>query len=304
MKLTKIITTRPYNELDITFWPTDICNFNCSYCFPGSKDGIYRFEKNLDIVLNKFKKLFADYSSIGKDKFNITIAGGGEPTLWPILDQFCSQITLLENVKIQLVTNGSRTLKWWSNNAKYLDKVHLSCHSEDVDIDHFINVADVLTQKGTEVTAMMLMDAKRWDLCVSYIDKMQHSKEQWKILAKEVVAAPGHDIDSYTNKQLEYIKRSTKRFVFFEKDISEYRTVESLGFYDDKSFPAYNNTYIANKQNYFKGWNCNMPVERISVDAGLNIKGSCGVNFDKLDSIICPLDCCDCQPDTHITKFI
>lgn len=302
MNLDRIITTRPYDELDITFWPTDICNFNCSYCFAGSKSGVYRYPKDLDMVLEKFETLFKQYSLHDKTHYNLTIAGGGEPTLWPHLDEFCKRVLELANVKIELVTNGSRTINWWSKNAKYINKAILSCHAEDVDIKHFINVADTLHEKGTEVLAMMLMDASNWEKCIEYVENMQRSQHTWTIIAKEVVASPGRDIDSYTQEQLDYVKEPVKRFAFKSKDIAEYRTVESLGFYGDKTFPAFNNTYIVNKQNFFKGWKCSMPLERISIDAGMNIKGSCGLTFENIKPIVCTKNCCDCQPDTHITK--
>jgi hypothetical protein len=150
---------------------------------------------------------------------------------------------------------------------------------------------------------MMLMDAKEWDRCLAYATKMLNSRLPWNVQLKEVVSSPGRDIDSYTQEQLDYLKDPIKRFTL-GRDISQYRHVESLGFYGDKQFPATANTYITNKQNYFKGWNCNMPLERIAVDAGLNVSGSCGVKFDKIETIVCPKDCCDCQPDTHITKLM
>ena len=303
MNLDRIITTRPYNELDITFWPTDICNFNCSYCFPGIKDGVYRYPKDLDIVINKFTNLFAQYASHNKTHYNLSIAGGGEPTLWPHLEEFCERVINLANVKIELVTNGSRTIDWWSKNAKYINKAILSCHVQDVDIEHFVKVADTLHSNGTEVLAMMLMDAQNWNQCIEYVDYMQNSNHTWTIIAKEVVSAPGSDISSYSQEQLEYVRDPIKRFAFKSKDISEYRTVESIGFYGDKTFPAFNNTYIVNNQNYFKDWKCNVPLERISIDAGLNVKGSCGLTFDKIESITCTKNCCDCQSDTHITKW-
>ena len=298
MNLTKIISTRKYDELEITFWPTDICNFNCAYCFPGSTSGKYKYS-DVNIALEKFKSIFAQYN---KSKYNITIAGGGEPTLWPKLEYFCKEIKTVADVRITLVSNGSRTLRWWNDNAKYIDEAVLSCHVQDVNIDHFIEVADSLYKSGTEVLAMMLMDAQDWDRCVSYLNKMLESKFPWNIQAKEVVSSPGRDIDSYTKEQLEYMSQPIKRFTL-GKDISQYRYVESLGFYDNKQFPATANTYIINKQNYFEGWKCNMPLERIAIDAGLNISGSCGIQFKKLEPIICTKKCCDCQPDTHITKW-
>jgi organic radical activating enzyme len=298
MNLTKIISTRNYDELEIVFWPTDICNFNCPYCFPGSTEGKWRYS-DVDLALKTFKEIFDRYK---KRKYNLFIAGGGEPTLWPKLEYFCEKVKELANCRIVLISNGSRTLRWWEDNAKFIDEAVLSCHVQDVNIDHFINVADTLYERGTEVLGLMLMDAQEWNRCVEYINKMLDSRLPWNVQAKEVVSSPGRDIDSYTQEQMDFLRDPIKRFTI-SKDLSQYNYVQSLGFYNDKQFTATANTYIMNKQNYFKGWKCNMPLERIAVDAGLNVKASCGVKFDKLEAVICTKDCCDCQPDTHITKW-
>ena len=304
----RIISTKNNYELEITYWPTDICNFNCPYCFAGSTEGKYRYPKDLDEELEKFKKLFSRYSQLGKTQFNLTIAGGGEPTLWPKLDEFCERIKQLANVKINLVSNASRTLSWWERNAKFLECVVLSCHVKDVDIEHYINVADSLFERNINVVAMMVMDASEWDTCVEYISKMLNSKYSWTIQAKEVVESPGRDVDSYTQEQLNYIKQPLKRLEPSDRilqHINEYSLIESVGLYKDGSAQVANtNKYINGKENYFKGWKCNFPLERISINASGKIQGSCGVEFDVNNPapIICSKTCCGCPPDTHISK--
>ena len=89
-ELIKIITTQEPNLLDIRFWPTDICNYNCAYCFPGSVTNKLRYPKNIDTVIKNFRILFNSYiQKHNKTKFKINIVGGGEPTLWPYFAQFC-----------------------------------------------------------------------------------------------------------------------------------------------------------------------------------------------------------------------
>ena len=74
----KIVSTQESNLLQIRFFPTDICNFNCSYCFPGSHNEKYRYPKNVDTVIKNFRKLFDLYTTnLGKTRFHLLIAGGG-----------------------------------------------------------------------------------------------------------------------------------------------------------------------------------------------------------------------------------
>jgi organic radical activating enzyme len=320
-KLIRIISTNDSTELTITYHPTDICNFKCPYCFPGSTPGIFRYPKDLDQVLSGFQQLFDAYNYYKKTKFNLTIAGGGEPTLWPKLDKFCEEVKKLADVKISLVTNGSRTIEWWKNNAKNINEVILSCHVADVDIKHFINVADLLFENNVRVLSMMLMDASRWNECVDYLNLMLESKYQWTVQTKEVVSSPGRDMDSYTPEQLQFLKQHLKRLEPSEiilKNLINYRYIESVGIYtDDSTIVAKTNSYIVNKENFFNGWQCNAPLERIAIHPSGQIEASCGIKLldqlslydvdlqeklSELKLISCNRIQCDCPPDTHISK--
>ena len=316
----KIISTQDSGTLQIRYFPTDICNFNCSYCFPGSHDAKYRYPKNLDTVVSNFKKLFNSYKN--KNKFHLVIAGGGEPTMWPELETFCKRIKEEHNVFITIVTNGSRTLRWWEENSSYFDDVVLSCHHEEVDIDHFIKVADMMFYAGASVTALMLMSAAHWDKCVSYIEKMKQSKNPWYIEAKPIVDAPGQGVDIYTEEQSRYIEQGLKRIPDSEwlfRRINDLKLHQSVVLFDDDTaMPATAPVIIANNWNKFFGWKCNVGLESLSIAASGDVSSSCGAKiFNKpmnihsevfeIDSeankITCPFNECLCQPDTHVTKF-
>lgn len=321
----KIVSTQTSELLQVRFFPTDICNFDCSYCFANSHNGKFRYPKNTDIVIDNFRKLFDLYiNKLNKLKFHLMIAGGGEPTLWPEIERFCKEIKQSHDVYITIVTNGSRTVRWWEENAACFDDAVLSCHNEYVDIDHHIAVGDLLFAAGVKVTALMLMDAKNWDRCVSYIEKMKTSQHPWFIETKPVLDAPGHGIDVYTEDQLSYINDSLKRMpdnTWLMQRLNDLRVYESVVLFDDDTaLAARPHEIITNKWNYFKGWKCNVGLEAISINASGEILGSCQLaifgdkkqnifsdNFtsDLIPSqIICSLESCNCQPDTHVTKFL
>jgi hypothetical protein len=253
----------------------------------------------------------------------LLIAGGGEPPMWPYLEQFCKEVKESHDVYITIVTNASRTLRWWNDNSAYFDDAVLSCHHEYVDIDHHIAVGDLLFEAGLKVTALMLMDAKQWDKCISYVDRMMTSKHPWYIQTKEIVDAPGQGVDIYTSEQFDYVNDSLKRIPNSEwifKRLSKIRMHESVVlFNDDTAVTARPHTLITNGWNKFKDWKCNVGYESISINAsGDLLAGSCQLNafggktlnlfsegFDAdvtPEQIICPLNYCSCQSDTHITK--
>jgi organic radical activating enzyme len=328
-KIIKIINTQEQNVLDIRFWPTDICNYDCSYCFPNSKDGIYRYPKNINTVINNFRLLFDFYrDKFNKTEFRLNLVGGGEPTMWPYISEFCDGIKKNHNVRLQLTTNGSRTLRWWEENYHFLDKVVLSTHNEFCDTDHIIKVADFLHSKDLIVNSLVLMDANNWDKCVSIVDHMlANSEHPWVVEVKTVVDSPGHDIISYTEEQLKYVQSSLKRIPdsdWILKRIHILNPFKSIAMFDDGSVKAYKpDEYISNKENGFFGWKCDVAKENLVISYDGSVSGSCqesvfknaNINmfsesfieeFNKssveLDSLICPRILCGCTPDTHISK--
>lgn len=325
----KIISTQDSDTLHIRFWPTDICNFNCTYCFPGSHDAKFRYPKNVNTVVKNFRILFDLYTErLNKTKFHLFIVGGGEPTLWPHIEQFCKEIKEQHNVYTTIITNGSRTLKWWSDNSKYFDDVVLSTHNEFVDIEHQCEVGDLLYSAGVKTTGLMLMDAKNWDKCVDYVERMKSSKHPWFIEAKAVVDAPGHGMDIYTEEQLEYLKVGIKRLPDSEwllNRLADIRTHESVVLFEDGSAQAARpHDIIVNKWNYFKDWQCDVALETLLIKYDGSVTGSCQApifanesinlfsetfeqdfkaNID-FKSIVCPMEHCGCQPETHVTKVL
>lgn len=325
----KIITTQEPDLLYLEIRPTDICNFTCNYCFPGSVTNKLRYPKNIDTVIKNFRILFDSYiQKHNKIKFKVNIVGGGEPTLWPHFSKFCKEIKQKHKVRIQVTTNGSRTVRWFHENTQDVDEAVLSFHHKDADIENFIAVGDYLFERGTDVTALVLMDAVNWDGCVNAIETLKTSKHDWVIQAKEVVDSPEHDIRNYTEEQLRFFDQPLKRIPSSQwvlDNIHRFRIHESVAVYsDDFVVPALSNKYIVDKANYFKGWKCNVAIEKLVITQDGSVTGSCQeqifkdaninmysedfeYNFNKekfsLDTIVCPRECCVCQPDNHITKW-
>lgn len=318
----KVISTQASEVLQVRFFPTDICNYDCSYCFAGSKDAVYRYPKDVDILIKNFQILFDYYKdNFNKTKFRLEIAGGGEPTMWPSLDLFCKRLKDVYNVHITIVSNGSRTIRWWEDNSKYFDRAILSCHHEFVDIAHFVQVADLLFEAGSDVTALALMDAEHWDKCIANIDYMQTSKHPWYIQAKVIVDAPGKDNNAYSPEQQAYITNALKRIPTSDwlfPRMHELNLHNSVVLFDDDStIVAQAQTILLNRWNGFYGWKCKIGFESISIDASGVLKASCGLSmFTKELNIFAPnfkienaptdIACtnalCSCQPDTHATK--
>jgi len=324
-----IKSTQPDNTLEVRWGVNNVCNFSCRYCFPDSNARTHPTIDNISLLVNSFNHLFDQYTKkLGKTNFHFFITGG-EPTLWKNFGIFLKEIKK-DNIYISVVSNASRSVRWWNTYGKFIDNAVLSFHIKDSNIDHHIEVADILYEQGKKVTVPVLMDPNQWDDCVAAINYMKNnSKHSWFIEAKPVVDTELVKIE-YNNSQLIYLEKELKRLpnlFWFSKNIKlltnyNIRYPRSIATLDNgKKIQAGNSTYINNGYTNFRGWNCNINQEAIYVSWNGDIKGSCGQilfgktksynilndNFIKQElpiniSSICSMNSCTCQPDTHVTK--
>lgn len=328
MSLVKITSKQKTDVLNIRWAPNNICNFKCLYCFPDAHSATHGSPNDLELIVKNFRHLFDYYKlHLNKNKFHLHISGG-EPTLWSQLGEFIIEIKKYHDVYISIVSNASRTIRWWESYGSHIDNGILSFHVIQADVDHHIKVADYLYSLGKKVTVLILMDPLHWDRSVDSIDYMKtNSQYPWFIQAKEVV-----NYVAYSDTQKEFLSKSLRRIpdlswflknikLFFDGSIQRF---ESVAKYDNGlGMLATADTYINKNLNYFLGWKCSVGLESIYVDWNGDIKGSCqqhlyGNKFhynvlqkdfvEKFSPYMVPVTCskvsCDCSPETHITKYI
>lgn len=342
MKPIKIITTQRPDILDIRWVPNNVCNYDCRYCHPHSHDGDYGSPKDLDLIIKNFNHLVKEYKEkLGKKTIHLKVAGG-EPTLWRDLALFIDRVKQENDIYFTILSNGSRTLRWWKEYGHLIDNAHLTFHLGQADADHMIAVADVLHKLGKKTTVKILMDPYQWDKGIETVEYMKaNSKEPWFIIVGEVLEPENAALTSlrvvtsedkkYTPEQIAYMKDSRKRIPppeWFEKnkfllETGAIRINESIAYFPDgRTVEASPNYYVNNSWNSFKGWSCDVGLESFSIHWDGNIKGSCGQKlfgldyyYNILDEDFCnkfvlnpvPSICewynCGCQPEHHISKY-
>jgi len=330
-KLVRIISKRKNNILNISWDPSNYCNFKCSYCYETANAGTHKPIVDLDTIVDNFRFLIDYYQKkAGKTKVHFTMAGG-EPTLWKDLNLFISKIKEKHNVYFSLVTNGSRSIRWWEEQADKLDNVHISHHIAQGNVNHVIKVADICHARGCKTTVKVLMDPLHWNEGISDINFMKkHSKEKWFITISKVISQKNY-LTYYTNDQLSFLKKEILRIpsiIWFIKNFKlfkdEIKLYESIGILNNgKKIYAKSGTYLIDNLNKFEGWNCSIGKDRLYIGWTGKISGSCGVSlFNKnveyniLDTefkskfdpdivdTICEKKLCICSPETHLNKFI
>lgn len=322
MNIKQIDSLGDPKHLKIRWSMSNLCNYKCVYCT--AHDGDSPGPKNLELIVSNFDKLFYRYESLGYNKFSIEITGG-EPTLWSELHVFIDKIkSKRSNVDVQIISNGSRTYRWWSENSHLIDKINFSYHHAQANLNEFIKVVDVSVKNGVDATVLVLMDPYNWDKCVSAIQYMKkHRTEKWFIEAKPVFPIDGFSV-SYTDEQMKFMEKPRKSFPgikWFIKNALKLKPYESsVTFDNDKTKSVSGGFYVANGYTNFKGWKCNIELENIYIHWNGVIKGSCGQPLydkdynilsetfcDEFNVVPAPSVCqrlnCFCQPETHVSKI-
>jgi len=292
----------------------NICNYQCWYCFKGAHEGNHKWF-NYDILIKNTDRLLNWYKNQGKTKFDIHFVGG-EPTHWPKLLDYIKYLKDNYNCLISMTSNGSKKLDLWNKFAKYFDKIHLSYHYRQANLQSFINVADLLYKNKVIVSASVMMDPLDWDKCILAIEKMKKSKYRWTIRYSEILSNK-----EYTEKQKIILKkhkaRSANPLWFFINN--KYKSTKI--YVDKKRVP--DNYILVNKLNKFKGWKCNLGLDWIHISPNGELSGTCGQHlfgkdknynfrqktfYKKFNPTLQPVICnqceCKCMPETNISKCL
>jgi len=307
------------NVLRVDYQVSSVCNYTCDYCFPGSNDGKYPFRKDWELIAKNFTFLFNYYKEhTNKNKFELNLTGG-EPTLWPRVEDFCNEIKKENNVVIQMITNGSRTIRWWNDYGHLFDKVILSCHHKEINIDHIIEVADLLYKKNVLINALVMIDPVEWDKCVDIIEKLKTSKHHWPIRIQKL------EKTSYTEEQNKFLKNSTQRSPLL-LDEWKHRN-KSLNKQPIAIFPDGQQRQLSANEvsmygwNNFYGWSCNLGKDSLFIHTNGDLSGACSqklYNLDKFFNLfddnftevfnpeiqptICKSAYCGCVSEFNMTK--
>lgn len=294
------------------------CNYSCWYCWPGSNAGTHKFP-DIDIIKTNITHLMNYYQQHGKTKFDIHFCGG-EPTHWPQLSEFVKYLKSKFNCLISMTSNGSKKKEWWEVNAKYFDRIQLSCHHQYVDKEQFRNLCDFLYEANVVVSVSTMMDPKEWDKCISIVNYLKKSKHSWTIRYVEIIDKNV----AYTDEQKQVLAQHRARKVnlwFFLKNNKYYRSkvtvIDSAG----KKYRYKDNEILLKKLNNFFGWECSVGVNWINVSMSGEISGTCGENLFGLDykfnlydydfiskfnpnitETICSKSFCNCEIETVMPK--
>lgn len=305
--------------LNITWQTSDVCNYRCSYCNPGNYGGVQpntaikTYTDNLDRMISRMER-------DGYTKVKLFLSGG-EPTHWTILGDVCDwfETRLPGRVTIGVNTNLSRPLSWWRKNHRMFDDVVASYHPEWVKHERFLENALYLQDRVNYLAVRIMMLEERWH------DMMRASEEIWDKMDNvylehvPILDEMSRDTDPYSYsdpaKVAWLMSYGTRIKQNRAKPPNRIGSVSTKEIYDDgHTQPVNSNRLLAEKRNFFKGWQCDIGCS-INIGIGGDITmASCGQSGvigyinrpmrmgDMPSSIICGKDHCHCGTDICIPK--
>lgn len=290
-------------EYKIFSWVlANTCNFTCSYCPDHLHANTYRFP-----TLTQAIKVFDTFRGNKNNKVYYELVGG-EPTLWPKLQDYIKHIND-DNTFIELGSNGSRTARYWDNFKIPVDFLYLSFHPEQADENKFIEtIESVHTRMRTHVTILLV--PKLWDKCKRFFEKIFYERVDLKINVTFTLVRPNfsEEPEPYNDEMKKYFDMPKKnRAILNTKDFPHIIKYNDLNLHWRK--------FQYHKFNNFKGMHCYIPTDRLYIRYNGDIYyGTCqegGLlgniykdNYDlsRKEPVICSKTSCGCKLDALVKK--
>lgn len=299
-----------YNNWFVVNWCLgNTCNYSCSYCPDNLHDGSRRWPE-LDNIKQFILKVKTQHPS-KKLYFDFT---GGEVTLYKNFIELC-EFCKEQDVRVGMISNGSRTLRWWEEHAHLFDHVCLSYHPEEANADHYLAVAKILENKF-RLHLNIMMSPDKFDQCYSVAERAT-TLENTSIALQPLIVDFGEVLFEYTDTQKKIMENQWELIgskIKWTKHMENYRGVMKLIYPNDTSLKVPPHELIARGKNYWAGWDCYAGVEQLIVDLDGSIhRGWCKVG-GKIGSIYdefinfptAPVRCnklmCHCNFDIMSTK--
>ena len=285
------------------------CNYACSYCTSYLHDGS-RMWPGIDEVKNFISKVKEQHPN-KNIYFEFT---GGEVTMYRHFIEIC-QFCTDNGVKVGLISNGSRTLRYWEENKHYFDHLCISFHPEFADEQHFIDVVK-LVHNDVRTHVNIMMSPEKFDYCYAVANKVKNIGNISMAL-QPLIHDLGSVLYNYTDaqnnifdKQHELITKHIKH----DKTFDYYRGAMRKVFDDGSTVVSSAHRFIGDQTNDWSGWKCNAGIEQLIVDMDGSIRrgwcrvgGTIGHISDAhlslpTEPILCNKTMCHCNFDIMCTK--
>jgi MoaA/NifB/PqqE/SkfB family radical SAM enzyme len=274
------------NIVLIDWGVSNICNYACSYCPERTHAGTYPFTPINEIL--RFSERITDHyvNQLGKEVYFLYT--GGEVTLYK---DFIPLIRTQKEHghKVSISTNGSRSLSFWEEAKNHLFQISISYHEEFTDLDHFIEVINLVkSDVYTHVNIMVQPD--RFRQCIDAAYRVLRETDDVTI-DLQIVLKDFIEPYPYTKKQRERIIRANKEInenLKLKRQRDSYRGLMRLIFSDGSCELVKPGDILTRNMNAWGGWNCYIGLEILVVDMNGDIYRSWCGDAGKIGNIADP----------------
>lgn len=325
--------------MDFNFWKSDNkhkslwidivlnnrCNYTCSYCHPWNWSKSEPWA-DVDKLLTLISVIPDKFPNKKIRQYNLM---GGEPAITPSFQRLVSKIKDVDpNSQTIITTNGSRTARWFSEVAKYLDFINFSIHLERADLEELNQKMKICVENKCHVVANIMMDVNNWQASIDAVNFFSNFGYAHLIFLKPLEdTIMSGSLQKYSKEQLEYILNWTtvdsKRRHNACIELCPNLTLLHSDFYSAEllhdNLPYTHDRIIALGLNKFYGWKCWVGIDSFKIHAngevtsGANCKlGKTYGNYMLSDAstwdwsnnpIVCKMDICNCNTDLLSRKF-
>lgn len=264
------------------------CNYQCSYCFPGANTGTDRVPPLDDIMRNNVRHLVSELQRNSPDRKVLFTLSGGEPTLYHDIDSLIDFLKTLGAVGI--ITNGSRTIRWWESNGPKFYSAIISYHMHKAEYQHIADILNLLMNR-VWLSVHVMVDPDLFNESIAVYDRLT---EEFRNKPVNIQIKLLRDVS--TNRSISY-KPKHKRIINsipYRKDVvpplaETYRARIFMGF-SDRDPVRFTPKEVINLTGDFTGYDCWAHHEFLQIDSkGRMGKFTCKQQYSDAVSIYDPL---------------
>lgn len=305
-----------HNEIVCVNWCLgNTCNFSCSYCPSFLHDGSVPWIP-IDEVLPFVDRVVDHYvDRLGKQMY--VEFTGGEVTL------FKDFLRLTQALKDRgqwtgIITNGSRTPRFWEQAKDLIDHVCVSYHPEQGDADHMISTINQISdQVDVHVNIMIKPDHDDFEKALRVAERIATETHNITIDLQTLLVDLGSVPYEYQDGQIDRVLalgRELKKTVRERRDRDPWTYRGSMKMIGDGEIIQSPGTFVSERTNNWNGWWCAAGLEQIVIDYNGDIfRGWCkqggligNVRDEEIHfpttGVVCQTNFCHCNFDIMCTK--
>ena len=274
------------NELIVQWNLGNTCNYACEYCPSYLHSGKIHWPE-LSLIKDTLIKIQNNFP----DKVIRLEFLGGEVTLYKEFIELM-KFSKENGFTSTILSNGSRTLRYWEELAPWLDRVLLTFHNEEADRTHFQNVVSTLLSSGVNpIIHVAMIKDKFWELVEykKYLTVLFPELNIDNILMLDkmgLFSYNGYYYD-YSSDQIEYLRQQ------------DYSSMAYIAEYDNGEQREFGLIELREQGlNNFEGFTCGTTLSMIVIDFNGQVSTSLcnqrtriNVHTEDINQIFVPVLC-------------